>query len=76
LIPNCHCRLGYSYVEATGDTENKKHFERRNGQAFGEKIIALIESFYYFIALIFFAVHQDTLQRGGGDKDHNILTAF
>lgn len=43
-------------VEATGDTETMLAVRRRKGQAFGEKIIALIESYFIFTAL-FMSLH-------------------
>jgi hypothetical protein len=45
-------------VEATGDTETMLAVRRRKGQAFGEKIIALIESYYILYLFLFFAMNQ------------------
>ena len=44
-------------VEVTGDTETMLAVRRRKGQAFGEKIIALIESYFILYLFLFFALH-------------------
>ena len=75
----CHCRLGCSSTQKlTGDTEISITLTRRIGQAFGEKIIAVIESFwfdYIFILHILYnteihsSLRHDMPQRRGGDED-------
>ena len=65
----CLCRLGYKYVEATGDMEFILYYIGRIGQAFSENIIAVIESYFFIFVYFLFFERINMLQRGGGTKD-------
>jgi len=60
----CLCRLGYKYVEVTGDMEFILYYTGRIGQAFSENIIAVIESYFSF-SYIFCSLNASTCSKEG-----------
>ena len=60
----CLCRLGYKYVEVTGDMEFILYYIGRIGQAFSENIIAVIESYFSF-SYIFCSLNASTCSKEG-----------